>query len=90
MQGDKMKSLIQAAGVKVESYWPGIFAKAIEGQDISSFFNFAGAGSSAPAEASKGPVKEEPKKQDKKEPAKKKEEPPPEEEEDAGMGGLFD
>ena len=77
--GDKMKSLIKAAGVKVESYWPGIFAKSLEGQDISSFFNFGGVGGgSAPAAE---PAKAETKKEDKKDkkPAAKPVEKPAEE-----------
>ena len=68
-----------------------MFAKAVAGQDISSFFNFGGSAASA----SSAPVKaaEEPKAADKgkKEDKKKKEEPKvEEEEEDVGMGGLFD
>lgn len=47
---DKLNSLISSSGVKVESYWPKLFAKAVAGQDISSLFNFGGASSgSAPA-----------------------------------------
>ena len=45
---EKITSLIEAAGVKVEAYWPKLFAKAIAGKDIAQFFNFA---SSAPASA---------------------------------------
>ena len=41
-----MKKLISAANVKVEPYWPGIFAKAIEGQDIANFFTFGSQGAS--------------------------------------------
>ena len=47
--GDKIATLVSAAGIKVESYWPKLFAKAVEGQDIASFFNF-GASSSGPAQ----------------------------------------
>lgn len=43
--GDKIATLVSAAGIKVESYWPKLFAKAVEGQDIASFFNFGGAAS---------------------------------------------
>ena len=64
--GDKISKLISASGVKVESYWPKIFAKALQGRDITSFFNCGGAASGpAPAEAAtagKAPAKEEKKK----------------------------
>jgi large subunit ribosomal protein LP1 len=46
--GDKLGKLVTASGVKIESFWPKLFAKAIEGKDISSFFNF-GSASSGPA-----------------------------------------
>ncbi len=48
--GDKIATLVSAAGIKVESYWPKLFAKAVEGQDIASFFNFGSASSSGPAQ----------------------------------------
>lgn len=41
--GDRIGKLVSAAGVKVEAYWPKLFAKALQGKDISSFFNFGGA-----------------------------------------------
>lgn len=77
-----MKNLINASGVKIESYWPGIFAKALEGQDIASFFNFGGAGGSSAgsAPAATSAPKEEAKKDTKKDtkPAKKEEPKPAE------------
>jgi len=83
--GDKIGKLIQASGVKVEPYWPKVFAKALEGKDISSFFNFGG--SAAPAATEAAPAKKEEKKKEE----KKKEAPPPpkEEEEEMDMGDLF-
>ena len=57
---DKISTLVKAAGVKVESYWPKMFAKAISGTSLSNFFNFGGAASSAPA-ASGATAKEAPK-----------------------------
>ena len=50
--------------MKIEPYWPKLFAKALEGKDISSFFNFGGAASSGPAPAAE--AKTEEKKDDKK------------------------
>ena len=59
---DKISSLISAAGVNVEGYWPKLFAKAVAGKDISQFFNFGGsAASSAPAPAATPVAKEAPK-----------------------------
>ena len=58
--------MVAASGVKVEAYWPKLFAKALSGRDISSYFNFAGAASgpapaatSAPAPAEKKGEKKE-------------------------------
>ena len=64
---DKISSLISAAGVNVESYWPKIFAKAVAGKDIAQFFNFGGSAASGPAPAATpAVVTEAPKKEDKK------------------------
>ena len=65
---DKISSLVSAAGVNVESYWPKLFAKAVAGKDIAQFFNFGGsaASGSAPAVAATAFVTEAPKKDDKK------------------------
>ena len=64
---DKISSLISAAGVNVESYWPKLFAKAVAGKDISQFFNFGGsAASSTPAAPATTAVAKEAPKDDKK------------------------
>jgi ribosomal protein L12E/L44/L45/RPP1/RPP2 len=60
--GDKIAKLVSAAGVKIEAYWPKLFAKAVEGQDITSFFNFGGPSGPATTSAPSQPaVKEAPK-----------------------------
>jgi len=85
---EKIKALVQAAGIKVEGYWFKIFAKAISGTNISNFFNFGGASTSpAQQQPQEAPAKADAKKEVKKAPPK---EQPKEEEEEGGMGGLFD
>ena len=59
--GEKISTLIKAAGINVEGYWSKLFAKALQGQDVASFFNFGGSVSSGPvaSEAAKpAPVAE--------------------------------
>ena len=57
MIGEKISTLVKAANIEVEQYWPKLFAKAVAGQDISSFFNFGGsaAQSSGPAASTEAP-----------------------------------
>jgi large subunit ribosomal protein LP1 len=87
---EKIATILKAAGVDVEPYWPGLFSKALESCDIKSLITSVGsgagaapaAGGAAPAAGGAAPAEE------KKEEAKKEES---EEEEDDDMGfGLFD
>merc|ERR1712187_626950 len=73
---DKLNKIIKASGNEVEQYWPGLFAKALEGQAIGALLT--NVGSAGPAAGDAGE-------------AKKEEEKPKEEEEEANvdMGGLF-
>jgi len=48
---DKIKKLVEVSGNKVESYWPGLFAKALQGKNIADLL----AGGGAPAQTA-GPV----------------------------------
>ncbi|ETN65368.1 acidic ribosomal protein P1 [Anopheles darlingi] len=75
---EKISTILKAAGVDIEPYWPGLFAKALEGIDVKSLITSigsgvgSGAGGAAPAAAEK---KEE-----------KKEEEPEESDDDMGFG----
>lgn len=93
---EKINTILKAAKVDVEPYWPGLFAKALDGIDIKAMITnvgsgvgvaapaagAGGAGGGAPAGGSPAAAKEE-----KKEEKKKEEEP--ESDEDMGFG-LFD
>ncbi|XP_004698572.1 60S acidic ribosomal protein P1-like isoform X1 [Echinops telfairi] len=46
---DKINALIKAAGVNVEPFWPGLFAKGLAKVNIGSRICNAGAGGPAPA-----------------------------------------
>ena len=75
-----MNKIIKASGNEVEPYWPGLFAKALEGQDIAALLTNVGsgapaAGGAAAAGGDAAPAKEE----------EKKEEP----EEEVDMGNMF-
>ena len=79
---DKLSKVIKASGNSVESYWPGLFAKALAGQDVAKLLANVGsagpAAAGAPAAGGDAPAAEA-----------KKEEKEEEPEEDVDMGGLF-
>merc|ERR1740115_376198 len=80
VSAEKLNQVIKATGNEVESYWPGLFAKALVGQDISALLTKVSAGAAGGASrvvADAGaPAETE---------VKKEEEP----EEEVDMGGLF-
>jgi len=86
---EKLQTILKAANVEVEPYWPTLFAKALEGVDLKSLISNVGSGvgaapaggaaaSAAPAAAAES-AKES-----------KKEEAAEESEEDDMGFGLFD
>eukprot|EP00091_Calanus_sinicus_P005035 TRINITY_DN15399_c0_g1_i1.p1 TRINITY_DN15399_c0_g1~~TRINITY_DN15399_c0_g1_i1.p1 ORF type:complete len:110 (+),score=61.07 TRINITY_DN15399_c0_g1_i1:156-485(+) len=86
---EKLTTILKAAGVDVEPYWPGLFAKALESCDLKTLITTVGsgvgsapaAGGAAPAAGGAAPAEAAP--------AKKEEEPEEEEDDDMGFG-LFD
>ena len=76
-----MNKVLSAAGITVEGYYPGLFVKALKGQDIDKLLaNVGSAPAAGPAAAGgAGPAKEEekPKEEEKAEEA------------DVDMGDLF-
>ncbi|XP_033142125.1 60S acidic ribosomal protein P1-2 isoform X2 [Brassica rapa] len=71
---DKIATLVKAAGVEIESYWPMLFAKMAEKRNVTDLIMNVGAGGGGAA----APAKEE-----------KKDEPAEESDGDLGFG-LFD
>jgi large subunit ribosomal protein LP1 len=50
LQGEKISTILKAANVDVEPYWPSLFAKALEGVNIKDLITNIGSGvGSAPA-----------------------------------------
>ncbi|CAB0045317.1 unnamed protein product [Trichogramma brassicae] len=87
--GEKIQTILKAASVDVEPYWPGLFAKAVEGLNVKDLITNIGsgvgaapAGGAAPAAAAAtdAPAAKE---------EKKKEEPEEESDDDMGFGKIF-
>ncbi|GAB0098450.1 60S acidic ribosomal protein P1 [Sergentomyia squamirostris] len=89
--GEKINTILKAAGVEVEPYWPGLFAKALEGVNVKDLITNIGsgvgaapaAGGAAPAAAAAAEAPAAAKKEE------KKEEEPEESDDDMGFG-LFE
>ena len=55
IQGEKIQTILKAASVDVEPYWPGLFAKALEGINVKDLITNIGSGvGSGPAPAAGG------------------------------------
>lgn len=87
LQGEKISTILKAAGVDVEPYWPGLFAKALEGVNVRDLITNIGSGvgaapaggAPAAAAAAAAPAAEAAKEE-------KKEEEPEESDDDMGFG----
>ncbi|OXU30889.1 hypothetical protein TSAR_002610 [Trichomalopsis sarcophagae] len=87
--GEKIQTILKAASVDIEPYWPGLFAKALEGINVKDLITKIGSGvGSAPAggapAAAAGAAAEAPAAKEE----KKKEEPEEESDDDMGFGKL--
>lgn len=84
---EKISTILKAANVDIEPYWPGLFAKALEGINVKDLItnigSGVGSGGAAPAAAAGAAA---PAAAEKKE--EKKEEEPEESDDDMGFG-LF-
>ncbi|KAL3281099.1 hypothetical protein HHI36_004323 [Cryptolaemus montrouzieri] len=91
--GEKIQTILKAANVDIEPYWPGLFAKALEGVNIKELITRLGSGvGAAPAAAAGGAAAAAPAAAASAAPVKKKkkkEEEPEESDDDMGLG-LFD
>ncbi|KAI3662013.1 hypothetical protein MP638_005461 [Amoeboaphelidium occidentale] len=89
ISADKLNALISAAGLEVEPIWASIFAKALEGKNVSDLISNVGsaAPAAAPAAAPSGGAGGAPAAEAKEE--KKKEAEKEESDDDMGFG-LFD
>ena len=95
IKGDKIAAILKAANYEIESYWPGLFAGALEGIKVTDLIkNVGSAPAAGPAAAAttaapaaddkKAAAKDAPKKEE-----KKVEKEDSDEGEDMGFG-LFD
>ncbi|XP_067929319.1 large ribosomal subunit protein P1-like [Watersipora subatra] len=84
---EKINTILHAAKVEVEAYWPGLFAKALDGMDIKDLVSNVGSGAGGAAAGGAAPAAgEAPAAEEKKEEVKEESE-----ESDDDMGfGLFD
>merc|ERR1711937_1014754 len=55
--GEKIRTILKAAGVDVEPYWPGLFAKALESWNVKDLItNVGSGGGAAPAAGGAAPA----------------------------------
>lgn len=90
LQGEKISTILKAANVDVEPYWPGLFAKALEGINVKDLITNIGSGvGAAPAGGAAAPAASDAPAAEAKKEEKKKEEESDVSDDDMGFG-LFD
>ncbi|XP_012262371.1 60S acidic ribosomal protein P1 [Athalia rosae] len=89
--GEKIQTILKAATVEVEPYWPGLFAKSLEGINIKDLITNIGSGVGAAPSGGAAPAAAAPTSGDAAPSKKEDKKDEPEEESDDDMGfGLFD
>lgn len=90
LQSEKLSTILKAANVEVEPYWPSLFAKALDGINVKDLITNIGSGvGAAPAGGAAAPAAGgAPAAAEKKE-EKKKEESEEEEDDDMGFGNFI-
>ena len=87
-QAEKIQTILKAANVDVEPFWPGLFSKCLESVKIKDLLSNVGSGVGSSPAAGAGPAAggaaDAPKEE-----AKKESEPEEESDDDMGFG-LFD
>ncbi|XP_022223728.2 60S acidic ribosomal protein P1 [Drosophila obscura] len=88
--GEKISTILKAANVEVEPYWPGLFAKALEGVNVKDLITNIGSGvGAAPAGGAAAPAAADAPAAESKKKEEKKEEESDVSDDDMGFG-LFD
>ncbi|XP_044742850.1 60S acidic ribosomal protein P1-like [Chrysoperla carnea] len=89
--GEKIQTILKAANVDVEPYWPGLFAEALEGINVKDLITSLGSGvGAAPAAGGAAAAPATGAAPDAAAKEEKKKEPEPEESDDDMGLGLFD
>merc|ERR1711998_340708 len=86
VSADNLKTLTNAANASVETYWPMMFEKALDGKDINDLLTTVSSGAGAAVAA--GPATDGGAEEAKEE--EKKESSSSEDDGGGGMGGMFD
>ncbi|XP_065211397.1 large ribosomal subunit protein P1-like [Planococcus citri] len=89
--GEKIQTVLKAAGVEVEPYWPGLFAKSLEGINPKDLITNVGSGvgAAAPAAGAAAAAAAAPAAAEAPKAEEKKKEESDESDDDMGFG-LFD
>ena len=82
VNAENLSRVLEAAGVKVASYWPSLFSKALDGKNVGDYLVVSGGGGGAGGAPADAPKEEE-------ESEEEEEEEVEEEEMDFDMGDLF-